>query len=115
MPYMVTCTINIPPMLAYIPYMDPNSIMLNSSFCFNLSYRSTQPEMSRARERAHRFGAVDRFHHVLTEVTRSRCIFKPRQLATLSWVYLGFLWVSAPQCISISIYRSLYLSIYLIN
>ena len=21
--YMVTCTINIPPMLAYIPYMDP--------------------------------------------------------------------------------------------
>ena len=23
MPYMVTFTINIPPMLAYIPYMDP--------------------------------------------------------------------------------------------
>ena len=23
MPYMVTCTINIPQMLAYIPYMDP--------------------------------------------------------------------------------------------
>ena len=21
--YMVTCTINVPPMLAYIPYMDP--------------------------------------------------------------------------------------------
>ena len=21
--YMITCTINIPPMLAYVPYMDP--------------------------------------------------------------------------------------------
>ena len=26
MPYMVTFTINIPPMLAYIPYMDPMGI-----------------------------------------------------------------------------------------
>ena len=26
--YMVTFTINIPPMLAYIPYMDPMGIMI---------------------------------------------------------------------------------------
>ena len=28
MPYMVTFTINIPPMLAYIPYMDPMGYIL---------------------------------------------------------------------------------------
>ena len=28
MPYMVTFTINIPPMLAYIPYMDPMGIYI---------------------------------------------------------------------------------------
>ena len=28
MPYMVTFTINIPPMLAYIPYMDPMGLGL---------------------------------------------------------------------------------------
>jgi hypothetical protein len=30
MPYMVTFTINIPPMLAYIPYMDPMGEWLNN-------------------------------------------------------------------------------------
>ena len=29
MPYMVTFTINIPQMLAYIPYMDPMGYTLN--------------------------------------------------------------------------------------
>jgi len=28
MPYMVTFTINIPPMLAYIPYMDSMGLLL---------------------------------------------------------------------------------------
>ena len=29
MPYMVTFTINIPQMLAYIPYMDPMGYIIN--------------------------------------------------------------------------------------
>ena len=33
MPYMVTFTINIPQMLAYIPYMDPMG-MLSFRFCW---------------------------------------------------------------------------------
>ena len=32
--YMVTFTINIPPMLAYIPYMDPMGISLNHPLLF---------------------------------------------------------------------------------
>ena len=38
--YMVTFTINIPQMLAYIPYMDPMGTVANVSFfpvfCFSL-------------------------------------------------------------------------------
>ena len=30
MPYMVTFTINIPPMLVYIPYMDPMGIEIGN-------------------------------------------------------------------------------------
>ena len=33
--YMVTFTINIPPMLAYIPYMDPMGMGLKTCLCLN--------------------------------------------------------------------------------
>ena len=35
--YMVTFTINIPQMLAYIPYMDPMGIVHGLDKCFVLS------------------------------------------------------------------------------
>ena len=38
MPYMVTFTINIPPMLAYIPYMDPMGYT-NDVFCCAKAHR----------------------------------------------------------------------------
>jgi hypothetical protein len=36
--YMVTFTINIPPMLAYIPYMDPMGYV-NVSTCRNIIFK----------------------------------------------------------------------------
>ena len=36
--YMVTFTINIPPMLAYIPYMDPMGYV-NVSTCQNIIFK----------------------------------------------------------------------------
>ena len=38
MPYMVTFTINMPPMLAYIPYMDPMGVYVYTlpGHCFYL-------------------------------------------------------------------------------
>ena len=39
--YMVTFTINIPPMLAYIPDMDPmGSIIMNCNDAFSTGYAS---------------------------------------------------------------------------
>ena len=38
MPYMLTFTINIPPMLAYIPYMDPMGIYIYSLVVWNMFF-----------------------------------------------------------------------------
>ena len=53
--YMVTFTINIPPMLAYIPYMDPMGISF-SPFCethnahfWHLLARRARPQRKRQR------------------------------------------------------------------
>ena len=43
--YMVTFTINIPQMLAYIPYMDPMGYRLQFSIAM-LNYRSSLPGFS---------------------------------------------------------------------
>jgi hypothetical protein len=51
--YMVTFTINIPQMLAYIPYMDP---MGNTTIFLILN--STSPDLQRRRERSARRGPV---------------------------------------------------------
>jgi hypothetical protein len=38
MPYMVTFTINIPPMLAYIPYMDPMGLFTKKHWGFDRNH-----------------------------------------------------------------------------
>ena len=51
--HMVKCTINIPQMLAYIPYMDPMGYYLGSSFSSaTVRYQQLTPEKAFMRERA---------------------------------------------------------------
>ena len=49
MPYMVTFTINIPPMLAYIPYMDPMGYVNYDYLSLYQPPRSSQASSPRPR------------------------------------------------------------------